>query len=212
MKHGTIYEQQIDILTMLPFWTTTYFFYLNEKYTGENRTVKPNEKRTIESAKPKVSVPRKVNDIRNNGKGRGGRVSRWGDKDEVQLSKSNSPQSGNGVLMSKMHKSTRNVMGDSGRENNEVALKEGGTNEMTVWEARERSEMREEIKNMKSLIEDNKKEMKALIEDNNKVNEEKMNDNKSEILNQMKEDKNEFKGALDKMMEIMSGLVKKNLL
>ena len=48
MKHGTKYEKQIHILTMLPFWTTTYFFYLtnkNEKYTEETRTVKPNIKK-----------------------------------------------------------------------------------------------------------------------------------------------------------------------
>ena len=181
--------------------------------------------KTSEKVKPKVSVhqeQRKLNDIRNNEGGRGGRVVRWGDKDEVQLSKlRHAPICGNSIVMSKMNSATRHEVVSSGKnneiakregENKEITVRGGGNNEMAVWEARERSEMREENTNMKILIEDNKKEMKIMIEDNNKVTEEKMNDNKSEILNQMKEDKDEFKGALDKMMEIMTGLVKKNLL
>ena len=71
MRHGTKYEKQIHVLTMLPFWTTTYFFYLTEKNepTEEADKDKSTRQKTSETVKPKVSVhqeQRKLNDIRYN--------------------------------------------------------------------------------------------------------------------------------------------------
>jgi len=234
MKPGFENEKKIQLLNMLPFWTTTYFFYLTNKIGNTNTEVnseKLQENKIQETVKPKYNVQTKLNSVRNSEGGRGGSGMRWGDKDELKAMKnrndiltsetkrkeSNGERRGgrgkktgdsNGSKISTTRSGNDVEMSELNREiSNEIEVRE--SREISIWREKDMNDIRKEMRNM---IEENKKDMINMIEDNNTAMEGKMNDNKSEILGQMKEDKIEFKNAFEQMMEIMNGLVKKKLL
>ena len=89
MKPNAENGKKIQVLSMLPFWTTTYYFYLTNKNDSsyvEAEIELPKENKSIEQVNSKLSGDGKVNSIRNNLGGRGGRVKIWGDRDELLLS------------------------------------------------------------------------------------------------------------------------------
>jgi len=123
MKQGTVYDRQILNMRNLPFWTTTYYFYMNEKKkSGDKKKINININQDLKSnivhqtvhEKGKDKVTRsKDNKVKGkeHGKGRGGQAQKWGSKDswrssltglrsEGMISKARSSQQGDEVEMS----------------------------------------------------------------------------------------------------------------
>jgi len=224
MAHNSLYEDQVQLLTALPFWTTSRYYYAINKKIEVTVSIEQTTKEGNSGNKKRENV------INVNNAGRGGRGIIRSEVDVKKVNKDEevtTARKGNTVKMNSEGRDKGRKWGetdelqtcineDKGRksqggvkrianelmdieQSKDIIIRQG-SNEMTEWQQHAENNI---LAKVMSMLNDNNKEV---IEETNRNIEEKLKENNSIVMEQLRKDKEEHDSKMERMMQMQASV------
>ena len=216
MEYNSRYDDQVLVLTTLPFWTTTRFYYAIttdvaaeietpqiSKKEVDNSKVRDGNVKVINSGRGGRDIHKNAgkekevirnNNVQNRSVGRDTRK-KWGEVDELKTSINEDIARGSKVVFKGSSMMTEHV--DNVQGSNDMIIRQDN---MMEWQQRAENNI---LSKVMSMMNDNNKE---IIEETNKNIDGRLKENNSLVMKQLRKDKEEHDTKMEQMMQMQSSV------